>query len=47
MVAIEVPREYGYVVLIPFFYVFFDFWMGSQVRKAREKYYHMLIYTPS
>lgn len=38
MVAIEVPREYGYVVLVVIFYDFFDFWMASQVGKARKKY---------
>ncbi|ONK59108.1 uncharacterized protein A4U43_C08F3050 [Asparagus officinalis] len=38
MVAIEVPKEYGYVIFVLIFYAFFDFWMGSQVLKARRKY---------
>ncbi|KAK8970753.1 hypothetical protein KSP40_PGU021354 [Platanthera guangdongensis] len=37
-VAIEIPREYGYVVLVFVLYNFLNMWMGMQVGKARKKY---------
>ncbi|XP_008774995.1 microsomal glutathione S-transferase 3-like [Phoenix dactylifera] len=37
-VSVEIPREYGYVVLVVVLYVFLNFWMGVQVGKARKKY---------
>ncbi|PKA64874.1 glutathione S-transferase [Apostasia shenzhenica] len=37
-VAINFPREYGYVVLVLVLYVFLNLWMGIQVGKARKKY---------
>ncbi|KAK8921389.1 hypothetical protein KSP39_PZI020563 [Platanthera zijinensis] len=37
-VAIEIPREYGYVVLVLVLYNFVNMWMGMQVGKARKKY---------
>lgn len=36
-VAMEIPKEYGYVVLVLVLYVFLNFWMGFQVGKARKK----------
>ncbi|XP_020582141.1 microsomal glutathione S-transferase 3 [Phalaenopsis equestris] len=36
--AIEISREYGYVVLVLVLYVFLNLWMGVQVGKARKKY---------
>ncbi|KAK1404149.1 Membrane associated eicosanoid/glutathione metabolism-like domain-containing protein [Heracleum sosnowskyi] len=39
MAGVEMlPKEYGYVVLILSFSGFFNFWMASQVGKARIKY---------
>ncbi|KAM7515939.1 hypothetical protein LguiA_005522 [Lonicera macranthoides] len=32
------PKEYGYVVLVLVVYAFLNFWMGTQVSKARQKY---------
>ncbi|KAJ6796550.1 microsomal glutathione S-transferase 3-like [Iris pallida] len=37
-VAIEIPKEYGYVLLVLVFYAFLNVWMGIQVGKARKKY---------
>lgn len=38
MAGVEMlPKEYGYVVLILSFSGFFNFWMASQVGKARRK----------
>ena len=37
-VAIEIPREYGYVVIVLILYSFLNLWMGIQVGKARKKY---------
>ncbi|CAN6309653.1 unnamed protein product [Urochloa humidicola] len=36
--SIELPKEYGYVVLVLVAYAFLNFWMSSQVGKARKKY---------
>ncbi|CAN6303801.1 unnamed protein product [Urochloa humidicola] len=36
--SIELPREYGYVVLVLVAYAFLNFWMSFQVGKARKKY---------
>ncbi|CAN6478536.1 unnamed protein product [Victoria cruziana] len=36
--AVEMPREYGFVVLVSVFYTFFNFWMAFQVGKARKRY---------
>ncbi|KAJ8640323.1 hypothetical protein MRB53_017017 [Persea americana] len=38
MTAVELPREYGYVVLVFFSYALLNFWMALQVGKARKKY---------
>lgn len=32
------PKEYGYVALVLVLYCFLNFWMASQVGKARRKY---------
>uniref|UniRef100_K4AGA3 Glutathione S-transferase 3, mitochondrial n=1 Tax=Setaria italica TaxID=4555 RepID=K4AGA3_SETIT len=37
-VAIELTKEYGYVVLVLVAYAFLNFWMSFQVGKARKKY---------
>jgi len=36
-VTIEVPKEYGYVVLVLVLYFFLNLWMSFQVGKARRK----------
>ncbi|CAL4943978.1 unnamed protein product [Urochloa decumbens] len=36
--SIELPKEYGYVVLVLVAYAFLNFWMSFQVGKARKKY---------
>ncbi|XP_031492561.1 uncharacterized protein LOC116259083 [Nymphaea colorata] len=36
--AVEIPKEYGFVVLVFVFYTFFNFWMAFQVGKARKRY---------
>ncbi|XP_058108101.1 uncharacterized protein LOC131251428 [Magnolia sinica] len=38
MAVVQVPAEYGYVVLVLVSYVFLNFWMAFQVGKARKKY---------
>ncbi|OAY75099.1 microsomal glutathione S-transferase 3 [Ananas comosus] len=37
-IAMEIPREYGYVVLVLVLYSFLNLWMAFQVGKARKKY---------
>jgi hypothetical protein len=37
-VSIELPREYGYVVLVLVAYAFLNLWMSLQVANARRKY---------
>ncbi|XP_072972994.1 uncharacterized protein [Typha angustifolia] len=37
-VTVEIPKEYGYVVLVLVLYAFLNFWMAFQVGKARRKY---------
>ncbi|XP_010926151.1 uncharacterized protein [Elaeis guineensis] len=37
-VSVEIPREYGYVVLVVVLYTFLNLWMSFQVGKARKKY---------
>ncbi|XP_010916150.1 uncharacterized protein [Elaeis guineensis] len=37
-VSVEIPREYGFVVLVVVLYYFLNFWMAIQVGKARQKY---------
>ncbi|XP_020253377.1 microsomal glutathione S-transferase 3-like [Asparagus officinalis] len=37
-VAVEIPKEYGYVVLVLVLYCFLNIWMSFQVGKARKKY---------
>lgn len=37
-VSIELPKEYGYVVLVLVAYAFLNLWMSLQVGKARRKY---------
>ncbi|KAJ3672907.1 hypothetical protein LUZ60_006281 [Juncus effusus] len=37
-VSVEIPKEYGYVVLVVVVYAFMNMWMGIQVGKARRKY---------
>ncbi|ERM95835.1 microsomal glutathione S-transferase 3 [Amborella trichopoda] len=36
--AVESPKEYGFVVLVFLFYVFCNLWMSFQVGKARKRY---------
>ncbi|KAK1287345.1 hypothetical protein QJS10_CPB19g01458 [Acorus calamus] len=36
--AVELPSEYGYVVLVLVFYYILNMWMALQVGKARKKY---------
>ncbi|KAK1264169.1 hypothetical protein QJS04_geneDACA021222 [Acorus gramineus] len=36
--AVELPSEYGYVVLVLVFYYILNMWMTLQVGKARKKY---------
>lgn len=36
--AIEIPKEYGYVVLVVVAYVLLNLWMGVQVGKARKRH---------
>ena len=36
-VNVEIPREYGYVVLVVVLYTFLNLWMSFQVGKARKK----------
>ncbi|KAK1314568.1 hypothetical protein QJS10_CPA06g02058 [Acorus calamus] len=36
--AVELPSEYGYVVLVLVFYYILNMWMAFQVGKARKKY---------
>ncbi|KAL2247390.1 microsomal glutathione S-transferase 3 [Sesamum indicum] len=39
MAGVELlPKEYGYVVLVLVAYCFLNFWMASQVGRARNKY---------
>ncbi|XP_058108053.1 uncharacterized protein LOC131251398 [Magnolia sinica] len=38
MAVVQVPAEYGCVVLVLLSYVFLNFWMAFQVGKARKKY---------
>lgn len=39
MAGVELlPKEYGYVVIVLVLYCFLNFWMGSQVGRARKKY---------
>ncbi|XP_077230748.1 uncharacterized protein LOC143863853 [Tasmannia lanceolata] len=38
MASVELPNEYGYVVLVFVLYGFLNFWMAFQVGKARKKY---------
>ncbi|KAK6127506.1 hypothetical protein DH2020_038750 [Rehmannia glutinosa] len=39
MAGVELlPREYGYVVLVLVFYSLLNFWMATQVGKARKRY---------
>lgn len=45
MAGVEMlPKEYGYVVLILSFYGLFNFWMATQVGKARRKYVSNFLY---
>ncbi|KAM3294557.1 hypothetical protein ACQJBY_037450 [Aegilops geniculata] len=37
-VSVELPKEYGYVVLTVVAYAFLNFWMSFQVGAARKKY---------
>ena len=37
-VSVELPKEYGYVVLVVVAYAFLNFWMSFQVGAARKKY---------
>ncbi|KAM3294559.1 hypothetical protein ACQJBY_037450 [Aegilops geniculata] len=37
-VSVELPKEYGYVVLAVVAYAFLNFWMSFQVGAARKKY---------
>ena len=37
-IAIELTKEYGYVVLVLVAYAFLNFWMSFQVGAARKKY---------
>ncbi|KAJ8479280.1 hypothetical protein OPV22_023007 [Ensete ventricosum] len=37
-VTLEIPSEYGYVVVVLVLYMFFNLWMSFQVGKARKKY---------
>ncbi|CAN6465968.1 unnamed protein product [Victoria cruziana] len=36
--AVEIPKEYGYVVLVLAIYSLFNFWMAFQVGMARKRY---------
>ncbi|KAL4196863.1 hypothetical protein AMTRI_Chr04g248370 [Amborella trichopoda] len=36
--AVQSPKEYGFVVLVFLFYVFCNLWMSFQVGKARKRY---------
>ncbi|KAJ0988665.1 hypothetical protein J5N97_007021 [Dioscorea zingiberensis] len=36
--ALEISRDYGYVVLVLVLYAIFNFWMAFQVGKARKRY---------
>ncbi|XP_073155107.1 uncharacterized protein [Henckelia pumila] len=39
MAGVELlPKEYGYVVFVVVLYSFLNFWMASQVGRARKKY---------
>ncbi|KAF3775315.1 hypothetical protein EJ110_NYTH50770 [Nymphaea thermarum] len=40
--AVEIPKEYGFVVLVFVFYVFFNFWMAFQVGKRYKVPYPTL-----
>ncbi|WOL02582.1 microsomal glutathione S-transferase 3 [Canna indica] len=37
-VTLEIPAEYGYVVVVLVLYIFFNIWMAFQVGKARREY---------
>ncbi|XP_072972932.1 uncharacterized protein [Typha angustifolia] len=37
-VKMEIPKEYGYVVLVLVLYALLNLWMSLQVGKARKKY---------
>lgn len=42
MAGVEmVPSEYGYVALVIVLSAFLNFWMSSQVSKARKKYVYI------
>lgn len=43
--SIQIPKEYGYVVLELVAYAFMNTWMALQVGKARKKYALLLSFS--